>query len=371
MRFIHFSDTHLGYSDYNKIDPQTGINQREQDFYNAWENVINQITHADVDFVLHAGDLFHSTRPTNRAIAVALEGIQKINDAGIPFVLISGNHSTPKIRATGSIFESIDLFPNVFTAYKSKYEKFQIGDCTIHCIPHCSLSDELEIAFQQIEIDNGSPYNILTSHGSWTGEKSFSMGEFNEQRLQDPEQNEHIQFDYIALGHYHKHIKIKPHVVYSGSTEHTSFNEAGNTTGYMIVDLEKGESIYHKTSCRPMVKLEAIDCSEFNSAQIYAELEKLTAPELDDALVSLSLLNVQHDTLVKLENREIDNIFSKVFQLKISISQMLTPGKTMGKDLNMGALPVEFERYIDEIETGELEKDRLKSMGLLYLDNDN
>lgn len=371
MKFIHFSDTHLGYSDYNKIDPQTGINQREQDFYDAWENMIYQIKQADVDFVLHAGDLFHTTRPTNRAIAIALEGIQKINDAGIPFVLISGNHSTPKIRATGSIFESIDLFPNVFTAYKSKYEKFQIGDCAVHCIPHCSLSEELETAFQQIEIDKDNRYNILTAHGSWAGEKSFSMGEFNEQRLQDPELDENIQFDYIALGHYHKHIKIKPHVVYSGSTEHTSFNEAGNPTGYMMVDLKKGENNYFETPCRHMIKLEAIDCCEYNSTQIYSELEKLVTPELNEALVSISLLNVQHDTLIKLENREIDNIFSKVFQLKISISQMPAQGKTIGKDINMSALPVEFERYIDEIETGELDKDRLKTMGLMYLGNDD
>jgi len=371
MKFIHFSDTHLGYADFNKIDPLTGINQREQDFYNAWENVINKIVQADIDFVLHAGDLFHTTRPTNRAIAVALEGIQKINDAGIPFVLISGNHSTPKIRATGSIFESIELFPNVYTAYKSKYEKFEIGGCAVHCIPHCSLSEELEAAFQQIEIDNDSRYNILTAHGSWAGEKSFSMGEFNEQRFQDPELNEKIHFDYIALGHYHKHIKIKPHVVYCGSTEHTSFNEAGNPTGYVMVDLKKGENIYSETSCRPMIKIDAIDCSEYNSIQIYSELEKLVTEELNEALVSISLVNVQHDTLIKLENREIDNIFSKVFHLKISISQMLKQGKSISKDINMGALPVEFERYIDEIETGELDKERLKTMGLMYLEKED
>ncbi len=371
MTFIHFSDTHLGYAEYNKIDPQAGINQREQDFYDAWENMIDQIMQAEVDFVIHAGDLFHTTRPTNRAIAVALEGIQKINDVGIPFVLISGNHSTPKIRATGSIFESIDLFPNVFTAYKGKYERFQIGDCAVHCIPHCSLSEELETAFQKIKIDKESVYNVLTAHGSWAGEKSFSMGEFNEQRLQDPELNENMLFDYIALGHYHKHIKIKPHVVYSGSTEHTSFNEAGYTTGYMMVDLKKGENNYFETSCRPMIKLEAIDCSEYDSIRIYSELEKLATPGLNEALVSVSLLNVRHDTLIKLENREIDNIFSKVFQMKISISQKISSGKTISNEINMGSLPVEFERYIDEIESGELDKDRLKKMGLVYLGSED
>ena len=371
MRFIHFSDTHLGYSDYNKIDPKTGINQREQDFYDAWNYLIEVIINTKIDFVVHAGDLFHSTRPTNRAIAVALEGIQKISDAGIPFIVISGNHSTPKIRATGSIFEAIDLFPNVYAAYKSKYERFKIGDCYIHCIPHCSLTEELESAFKQIEISDGSLYNILVTHGSWAGEKHFSMGEFNEQHIQNPESNPDLQFDYIALGHYHRHIKIKPHVVYSGSIEHTSFNEAGYESGYMLVDLEKAENIYIITSGRLMVKFDPIDCKELNSVQIYSELEKLSSANLKNAMVAISLKNVQHDTLIKLENREINNIFPQVFYLKVTISQLLAQGKSSEGNINLGALPVEFERYIEEIETGELDKEQLKSMGLLYLGNDN
>ena len=72
MKFVHFSDTHLGYSDYYKIDPHTGINQREQDFYNAWNQAIGDILQIKPDFVIHAGDLFHTSRPTNRAIAVFL-----------------------------------------------------------------------------------------------------------------------------------------------------------------------------------------------------------------------------------------------------------------------------------------------------------
>src|SRR4030042_6269893 len=99
MKLIHFSDTHLGFSEYHKIDPVAGINQREQDFYNAWNFIIDDIISQKPDLVLHAGDLFHTTRPSNRAIAVALEGIQKLSDANIPIVLISGNHSPPKIRA--------------------------------------------------------------------------------------------------------------------------------------------------------------------------------------------------------------------------------------------------------------------------------
>ncbi|UCE06668.1 MAG: exonuclease SbcCD subunit D [bacterium] len=367
MKFIHSSDTHLGYSDYHKIDPNTGINQREQDFYNSWNFLIEEILRQKPDFVIHAGDLFHTTRPTNRAIAVALEGIQQVSDAAIPFIMISGNHSTPKIRATGSIFESILLFPNVYAAFQSKYQKFKIGDIAIHCIPHCSLTEELQAAFKKIKPDKKAEYQILVTHGSWAGQKSFSMGEFNEQKLPDPQLISKIEFDYIALGHYHKHIKIKPNVVYSGSTERTSFNEADNPTGYVLVQLDEFNVDYNELPSRPMFRLDPIDCQELNTSQIYSELAKRSTDQLRDALVSLTLANIQHDTLVKLDSREIDQVFRQVFYLNKSITQLVSQGGGLSKSTDLGTVPMEFERYIDAIKEGELDKKRLKNLGLDYL----
>jgi len=367
MKFIHCSDTHLGYSDYYKIDPNTGINQREQDFYNAWNILIEEILRQKPDFVLHAGDLFHTSRPTNRAIAVALEGIQKVSDSGIPFILISGNHSTPKIRATGSIFESILLFPEVSAAFQSKYEKFEIKDCAVHCIPHCSLSEELQTAFEQLKPVKEAKYQILVTHGSWAGQKSFSMGEFNEQKLPDPESVSKVVLNYIALGHYHKHIKIKPNVIYSGSTERTSFNEAGNPTGYVMFDLEKEVLEYVEIPSRPMFKLDPIDCGELTAKQISDELEKRSTVELKDALVSLTLANIHHETLVKLDSREIDRIFNQVFFLNKSLLQMTVKEGTISGTTDLGTVTIEFERYIDNTEEGELDKDRLKALGIEYL----
>lgn len=370
MKFIHCSDTHLGFSDYYKIDPQTGINQREQDFYQSWRRLIDEIVQRRPDFVIHAGDLFHSTRPSNRAIAVALEGIQRVSEAGIPFILISGNHSTPKIRATGSIFESIALFPGIYAAFQSQYEKFRIGEGTIHCIPHCSLSEDLEMAFAAIQPDAGAPFQILVAHGAWTGNKSFSMGEFNEQRLPDPEEKLAIHFDYIALGHYHKHIRIKPHICYSGATERTSFNEADNVPGFVEVNLEERQVHHIALPSRPMFRLGPLDCSDLKSAEIYDELVKWRSDDLTDALVSLQLINIQHETLVKLDSREIDAIFPQVFYLQKSLSQQLGQPGAGSLQTEWGSVPIEFERYIQGLKESELDKDRLREMGLTYLTKD-
>ncbi len=367
MKFIHCSDTHLGYSEYYKIDPDSGLNQREQDFYRAWGCLIDAILAQKPDFVIHAGDLFHTTRPSNRAIAVALEGIQRISDTGIPLIMISGNHSTPKIRTTGSIFESIALFPNVYAAFRSGYQNFRLPQCEIHCIPHCSLTEQLQAAFREIKPSRKKDYQILVTHGAWAGQKAFSMGEFNEQRLPDLEQVTDVRFDYIALGHYHKHIQIKPNVIYSGSTERTSFNEVGNPTGYVLVDTDANQIQYCELSSRPMIKLEPIDCRELTTVEIHAELAKRSTDELKDALVSLTLVNVPHQTLIKLDSREIDEVFPQVFYLNKSISQWVEDARTTKLASELGTVPAEFERYIDMVIDSELDRERLKRLGLEYL----
>ncbi len=369
MRIVHVADTHLGFSEYGRVDPERGINQREQDFYDAWNHVIDGILAEKPDLVVHAGDLFHTPRPTNRAIAVAMEGIQRVSGADIPWVLISGNHSTPRIRATGSIFESITLFPNVDAAYQGRYERFRVGDCDVHCIPHCALSEDLEAAIRSVRF-TGAPRNILLAHGAWQKGGSYTMGEFNEQILVDPEPLLGVRFDYIALGHYHRQIHLNDHASYSGSTERTSFNEAGTTSGYLLVDLDTGERTYRRIPTRPMLKLGPVDCSGLTAAQIYTELEGMSSSELADALVQLVLTNIAHDTFLKLDARAVDEIFGQVFYLEKQFSQAPQPGESSA-GAAIASLPVEFERYVENLPDSEFDRQRLKELGFRYLQEED
>ena len=56
MKIIHFSDTHLGFSDLNKAD-SSGVNQREADFYQAFADAILS---TKSEHVIHTGDLIFS-----------------------------------------------------------------------------------------------------------------------------------------------------------------------------------------------------------------------------------------------------------------------------------------------------------------------
>ncbi|OQX72971.1 MAG: exonuclease sbcCD subunit D, partial [Campylobacteraceae bacterium 4484_4] len=89
MKIIHFSDTHLGFSDLEVVNEE-GINQREADFYDVFARAIDKIVQIRPDFVLHTGDLFHRSSPSNRAIAFALSQMKRIEEHEIPLILIAG-----------------------------------------------------------------------------------------------------------------------------------------------------------------------------------------------------------------------------------------------------------------------------------------
>ena len=78
MKIAHMADTHLGHRQY-------GIEEREDDLYEAFKNVIDDMIERDVDVVLHSGDLFQNPKPQIKAILAAKEGFEKLyQPAGCP-----------------------------------------------------------------------------------------------------------------------------------------------------------------------------------------------------------------------------------------------------------------------------------------------
>ena len=47
MKFAHLADTHLGYR-------QFGLLEREKDFYEVFDKIIDRIIEEKVDFVIHS-----------------------------------------------------------------------------------------------------------------------------------------------------------------------------------------------------------------------------------------------------------------------------------------------------------------------------
>src|SRR5215217_2984376 len=117
MRIVHFADTHLGHRYLTKVDDE-GHNFREQDVYKAFARAVERILQLRPNAVVHAGDLFDSFHPSTQALTVALDGFARLHEAGIPSVVVSGNHSTPRYHATQHVFSLLDRYGYVHAVWE-------------------------------------------------------------------------------------------------------------------------------------------------------------------------------------------------------------------------------------------------------------
>jgi predicted phosphodiesterase len=170
IRIAHITDTHLGYRALNKQDPETGRNQRTVDFERALETAIDDILRRDVDAIIHAGDVFHHSRPTWQSLRHFIQQFRRIEEAGIPTLVIAGNHDTPRLRTGGSAYSVLDLALSKirFVAdYEDVHEAgiFKDLNLHVHAIPHGALTNDDPVI---PEIWEGRR-NILVTHGMVPG----------------------------------------------------------------------------------------------------------------------------------------------------------------------------------------------------------
>ncbi len=366
MRFIHISDSHLGASTFSRRIAPSGYNQREEDICNSFISAVDRIIELKPDFVLHSGDLFHSVRPTNRILHLGLEQLLRLAQTNIPVVIISGNHDAPKQKGVGSIFKVFTLFPNLFPVFNDRYEKIPVKNAAIHAVPQCIDNQTFQEELKKVEIDKDTKFNILMLHGMVAGIPEFSMGELSEQEIKKayfkPE------FDYVALGHYHKHCKVAKRVYYAGSTERLSMAELGQEKGFMEVDLKKDKIIFHQVPTREMIELPPVDASELDPEQILRQIEeRINAQNVEEKIVRLRVNNIDPYIYNSLNFRTISDLKSKAFHFDLRFEKKEEEKQEIVGRTSIGRLEKEFDQYLQAINTEKLDRQRLKELGLKYL----
>jgi len=384
MRFVHISDSHLGASGFSRRLSLSGYNQREEDICNSFASAVDKIIELSPDFVLHTGDLFHSVRPTNRIINFAIRQILRIVNLQIPMVIISGNHDTPKQRSVGSVFSFFEVFsPFLHLVYKNKYESIDLNQTIIHAIPHCLDQENFGEELAKVRIDQEAKYNILMLHGVVAGIPEFSMGELSEQEI--PTSYFDLGFDYVALGHYHRHCQVAPGAIYAGSTERLSLSELGQEKGFVEVEIQdsppkadpplaekfKVQNLnfkFHPVACRDMIELPLLDAKDLDPDGVYQGIEDRTnSQDIMDKIVRLKIINIPEHVYNSLDFRKITELKSKAFHFDLRFERKDEKEKAFTTETTIGKLPLEFQQYIKQAVVENLNKDRLLELGMKYL----
>jgi DNA repair exonuclease SbcCD nuclease subunit len=234
IRIAHLADTHLGYRALYRADLETGRNQRAVDVERAYARAVADILIREVDLVVHAGDVFHHTRPSWQAMRSFLVETRKLGAAGLPAVVIAGNHDTPRLRTSGSAFSVLALaLPEVrfVTGYDLEDVEFPELELLVVAVPHGALTNPNPPV--------PSPWpgkrNVLVVHGLVPGLLPRGGREPGEEELNPLLLD--ADFDYVALGHYHVWGPQGHKAWYSGSTERTGWGDELVNPGYNLVTL--------------------------------------------------------------------------------------------------------------------------------------
>jgi len=370
MKFLHISDTHLGYSAYRKITKE-GINQREIDIYNAFKQFVEYSIKSKPDFIIHSGDLFDSVRPNNRAITFAIKQIIRLSKKNIPFIVIAGNHEHPKLKETGHIFSIFDHIDNVYPIYNAKYETLNFNieskKVLIHAVPQCELKTKFNEELKKISPDPNVDYNIFVSHGAVRGIQVFSMNEFNE--LIIPSNILNNKFDYIALGHYHKYTKLANNAFYSGSIERLTFTDAPDKKGFIENEF-KNRNIQHKfieLKNRPMADPKPIKCSNLKLDEVMKKI-KATITNLDpkEKTFRITLDEIPAHIFRSLDYSEIRKISDEAIHFEIKTNLIKEDKTNTSSSPKLDALSNEFKQYLDSLEINE--KEIILDLGIGYIE---
>jgi exonuclease SbcD len=365
MKVLHVADTHLGFSAYRKVDEETGLNQRETDLYRAFQSCVDSALELRPDLFLHAGDLFDSVRASNRAISFTMEQFVRLSEAGIPTVVIAGNHSTPKLRETGSVFKIFEHLEGVHPVYAGRYERVKVGDVVVHCVPHAdALTMQQELT--KVKADQEARFNITVLHAGVGSVGAFASSEFNESVI--PDGILPLDMDYIALGHYHQMTRLAEMTYYCGSTERLSFAEASQEKGFLVADLEASKVRFQALPVRRMIDLRPIEAKGMTTSELMKDVEEaLTGRDIKDAVVRLNVLNVKPSIYRSMDFRRIHQWGAEALYLEPRFQLQGDEFSLQSSSASITALDQEFVAFLDRYPVTGADKDRVRTLGLQYL----
>lgn len=247
--FIHAADLHLDspFKSIAHLDP--GLADRLiAESQAAFKRLIESCIDEKVDFLLVSGDAFDSGSGNLSGQLHFLDGMKKLESAGIPVYMICGNHD-PLDQWSAHL----DLPSNVYQFSGDQVERFAhtINDKSvgIYGISYPKRDEQRNLA-QLFQSDASDVFSIGLLHGNFgsnTGHANYAP--FTLPDLQS------AGMDYWALGHIHKRQVIsdaRPLAIYPGNIQGRHFNETGQK-GCMKVHIENG-TIQH-TDFLPLSKV--------------------------------------------------------------------------------------------------------------------
>ncbi|MCC5627365.1 exonuclease SbcCD subunit D [Nostoc sphaeroides CHAB 2801] len=348
IKILHLSDIHMGSGfSHGRINPETGLNTRLEDFVNTLSRCIDRALTDAVDMVIFGGDAFPDATPPPYVQQAFASQFRRLMDANIPTVLLVGNHDQ---HSQGQGGASLNIYRTLGVP------GFVVGDTlTTHCIETrngkvqvitlpwltrstlmtrqetegSSLAEVNELLTERLRVvlegeirrlDPDVPTillaHLMSDNATLGAERFLAVGKgftLPLSLLTRP------CFDYVALGHVHRHQNLNksnnPPVIYPGSIERVDFSEEKEDKGYVMIELERGrvEWEFCPLTVRTFRTIE-VDISKADDPQGVL-MKAIAKYDIQDAVVRL---------IYKLRSEQMDLIDSSSLHTALSPAHTYT-----------------------------------------------
>lgn len=378
MKFVHTGDLHIGkiVNGFSMIEDQRYILKQ-----------VYEISRREkADALVLAGDIYDRAIPPADAVVLFNDFLTDMVRAGIPVLMISGNHDSPeRLGFADAILEEEGIY--IAGVYKKELKKVEIADTygnvsfvLMPFVKPASVGAKTsgEAVGNMLSMEKGRKEDIRGKDNTdknnaekdnidkddmdkdsknKEGEDGirrvlvthyFVTDQGREPELSDGETTIHVGgldnveaslfdgFDYVALGHIHKPQKIgEREVYYAGAPLAYSFSEAGQEKGINLVEMgKKGEVTMRRIPLKPLHEMRRIrgklqelmqpEVVEAAQAEDYIRAELTDEEELIDPIGTLRSVypNVMQILLTKNERKENMDYISRPEEKKKSIPQL-------------------------------------------------
>lgn len=267
MKIFHLSDLHIGLKLINR-------DLREDQEY-IFDQIVDYIKREKPQALVIAGDIYDKAVPSAEAVEVFdhLIGNLMTAEPDLTVMIISGNHdSGPRVNCFRSVLSRQRLHMVGVPPRKEteKIEKVTLkdsyGNVNFYLLPfvkpsmvkeitgtdengnNLSYNDTIHRLIEREEIDQNER-NILVSHQFYLpAGKTADDVERMDSEIRTVGNIDEIsadileRFDYAALGHIHKPMKVGRDIFrYCGTPLACSVSEAGQQKGILMVDISEKE----------------------------------------------------------------------------------------------------------------------------------
>ena len=360
IKILHLSDIHMGSGfTHGRINPETGLNTRLEDFVSTLSICIDRAIESEVDLVLFGGDAFPDATPPPYVQQAFASQFRRLVDAQIPTVLLVGNHDQHSQGQGGAslcIYRTLGV-PGVIVGDTLDTHNIQTrsGEVQVITLPWLtrsalmtrqetqglSLGEINELLTERLQVvlegeirrlDPDIPIvllaHLMADYANLGAERFLAVGKgftLPLSLLTRP------CFDYVALGHVHRHQNLnksnRPPVIYPGSIERVDFSEEKEDKGYVMVEVESGNAKWE--FCPLDVRVfRTIEVDVSKTEDPLDKIAKSVAKnDIEDAVVRL-VYKLRSEQLDLIDNTSLQEILSPAHTYTIHpelVSQLARP----------------------------------------------